>query len=339
MGTFLGDIGRLWTNGLKGFGSMLGFDTSSYENDEAQRFQAEQAQINRDFQREMLDKEMAYQTDMWNKTNKYNSASEQMKRYREAGLNPYLMMTNGASAGVATSQNSPTPAGGSSPTGGFNTTNPGSGVKFLDYLLDRKVKNATAENVIQDTTTKKIDNMYRETEILQRIAGNSYDNKTKRIVSDLQYDLLNSVIKENKAMENSLNSQAAFNVMDTIYKGIQLPFLPAQLKANIAHTLADTNLLKNLSVTEGYKQYHIMADVVESSAREEGISLSNIQLRQATQHLLDIVESNAFWSGWNNFSSGLGSLFGGIGSLGNLKSGKSVSTHYHGGHYTSVYNR
>lgn len=45
-----------------------------------------------------------YQTEMWNKTNEYNSASAQRQRLEDAGLNPYLMMSGG-SAGSAVAMN------------------------------------------------------------------------------------------------------------------------------------------------------------------------------------------------------------------------------------------
>lgn len=64
------------------------------------------AQMNNQWSEEMMQKQMDYNTDMWNKNNKYNSASEQRRRLEQAGLNPSLMM-NGGSAGVAQAASSP----------------------------------------------------------------------------------------------------------------------------------------------------------------------------------------------------------------------------------------
>lgn len=61
-------------------------------NRENNAFNAEQAQINRD-----------WTESLWNKSNTYNSAVSQRQRLEQAGLNPYLMM-NGGNAGVATAQ-------------------------------------------------------------------------------------------------------------------------------------------------------------------------------------------------------------------------------------------
>lgn len=68
-------------------------------------------QANIDYSREAWRNEVAYNWEMWNATNEYNSASSQMKRLKDAGLNPYVMMNGGdagtASAGSAPSHNQP----------------------------------------------------------------------------------------------------------------------------------------------------------------------------------------------------------------------------------------
>lgn len=74
------------------------------ERQRSQQFQAEQAQIERD-----------YQTKMWNETNEYNSAVNQRARLEEAGLNPYLMM-DGGDAGSAQSVSGVNPPSGASPS-------------------------------------------------------------------------------------------------------------------------------------------------------------------------------------------------------------------------------
>lgn len=58
------------------------------------------AQMNNQFNERMLNKHIAYNYDMFNKQNQWNSATEQRKRLEQAGLNPYLMM-NGGNAGTA----------------------------------------------------------------------------------------------------------------------------------------------------------------------------------------------------------------------------------------------
>ena len=64
------------------------------------------AQMNNEWSEKMMQKQMDYNTDMWNKTNAYNDPTNQRARLERAGLNPSLMM-NGGSAGIASAASGP----------------------------------------------------------------------------------------------------------------------------------------------------------------------------------------------------------------------------------------
>lgn len=108
--------------GALGFGSIIGGSISAVSNaignqqqyknqlklqKQAQEFNARESQKNRDFSQSMFDQ-----------TNAWNTASAQVQRYREAGLNPYMMMNNG-NAGVAVGMQ-----GSQAQSGGQNSYNP-----------------------------------------------------------------------------------------------------------------------------------------------------------------------------------------------------------------------
>lgn len=63
-------------------------------------------QANIDYSREAWRNEVAYNWEMWNAQNEYNSASAQRQRLEDAGLNPYMMM-DGGNAGTASSSSAP----------------------------------------------------------------------------------------------------------------------------------------------------------------------------------------------------------------------------------------
>ena len=46
--------------------------------------------------------QMQWQEKMWNKQNEYNTPSAQMERFRAAGINPYMAMTNMQSGNSST---------------------------------------------------------------------------------------------------------------------------------------------------------------------------------------------------------------------------------------------
>lgn len=116
------------------------------------KFQAKQAELNRNFQSAEAQKNRDFEIDMWNKTNEYNSATNQRARLEEAGLNPYMMM-NGGNAGEAGSVSAPsTPQGAMPGATGDTTENVISGLnsvsnaigQFYDNMLSQS--RATAQN-------------------------------------------------------------------------------------------------------------------------------------------------------------------------------------------------
>ena len=130
------------------------------------KFQARQAELNRNFQSAEAQKNRDFEVDMWNKTNEYNSATNQRARLEEAGLNPYMMM-NGGDAGEAGSVTAPsTPQGAMPGATGDTTENVISGLnsvsnaigQFYDNMLTQS--RATAqnyENFFNDPTSYGMD--------------------------------------------------------------------------------------------------------------------------------------------------------------------------------------
>lgn len=71
-------------------------------------------QMNNDFNAREAEKARQYQTEMWNKTNEWNSPKNVRKRLEEAGYNPYLGMDS-SNVGTAQSVGSSSPASAASP--------------------------------------------------------------------------------------------------------------------------------------------------------------------------------------------------------------------------------
>lgn len=71
------------------------------------------AQMNNEWSEKMMQKQMDYNTQMWNAQNEYNSPSNQVKRLKAAGINPALALGNvstGSAQGVS-SPSLPSPSG------------------------------------------------------------------------------------------------------------------------------------------------------------------------------------------------------------------------------------
>lgn len=110
------------------------------------KFQAQQAELNRNFQSAEAQKNRDFEVDMWNKTNEYNSATNQRARLEEAGLNPYMMM-NGGNAGEAGSVTAPsTPQGAMPGATGDTTENVISGLNSVSNAIGQFYDNMLAQS-------------------------------------------------------------------------------------------------------------------------------------------------------------------------------------------------
>lgn len=105
-------IAPLVTAGLaSGVGSLVGniFGTKS-SNSQNMKIN----KMNNEFNAAEAEKARLYQTEMWNKTNEWNSPKNIRKRLEEAGYNPYLGMDS-SSVGTAQNTGSSSPASAASP--------------------------------------------------------------------------------------------------------------------------------------------------------------------------------------------------------------------------------
>ena len=88
-------------------GNILGTKSSNSQNMKIN-------QMNNEFNAREAEKARQYQTEMWNKTNEWNSPKNVRKRLQEAGYNPYLGMES-SNVGTAQSAGSSSPASAASP--------------------------------------------------------------------------------------------------------------------------------------------------------------------------------------------------------------------------------
>lgn len=96
---------------ITGIGSAIGniFGTKS-SNSQNMKIN----QMNNEFNAREAEKARQYQTEMWNKTNDWNSPKNVRKRLQEAGYNPYLGLDS-SNVGTAQSAGSSSPASAASP--------------------------------------------------------------------------------------------------------------------------------------------------------------------------------------------------------------------------------
>ena len=92
---------------VSGFGNVFSSARSNSQNMKINR-------MNNEFNAREAEKARQYQTEMWNKTNEWNSPKNVRRRLEEAGYNPYLGLDS-SNVGTAQSAGSSSPASAASP--------------------------------------------------------------------------------------------------------------------------------------------------------------------------------------------------------------------------------
>lgn len=128
--------------------------------------------------------------EMWNRANVYNSPVEQMKRLKEAGLNPNLVY--GSGAGQSQAVNLPKYQRADA---NFNF-DPVNIMSVLGGYQDVKLKQAQADNVAEQTETRRLDNIVKSgtlQEAIDKVKAETRSSYVKSLLDNLQYNIESQV--------------------------------------------------------------------------------------------------------------------------------------------------
>lgn len=132
-------------------------------------YNSREAQKNRDFQREMYERQYKDSIDFWNLQQEYNTPQNQLIRLRNAGLNPLLMYGQSGVQNVATSQPSqPSQPSGSQASASF--TNPFQTAEYLLLDAERRKKEAETKKISSETDWQNLENKFQNDSYEMRLA-------------------------------------------------------------------------------------------------------------------------------------------------------------------------
>lgn len=147
-------------------------------------YNANQSKINRNFQREMYERQYKDALDFWKLQQDFNSPSNQLNRLLSAGLNPLLMYGEGGVTNVANSA-AQTPSQPSGAQASYSFTNPFETAQYLLIDAQRQKLTAEADKVKSETDWQKIENQYsRDTLNVRRLLAYGEYDKVRAIVRD-----------------------------------------------------------------------------------------------------------------------------------------------------------
>lgn len=253
---------------------------------EQQRFNAEQAQLGRDWQEQMIAQQNDYNLAQWNRENEYNTPAAQRARLEGAGLNAALMMQGQGSIGQAQAgRSAASPSGDPVATSGLS-----SAPQFHkpDFTLFSQAVDSFFKNKLVDTqaTSQGLDNL------LKARYGDTLSQLT---------------IGKTSAEIDNLRAMTARNYADTALASLKADeqrilnkyLSPAQQLSLI------TKMAEYASITEGVKlktaQYRTeIAREILVRAEAEGKKISNKVAQDTAKGLIDAMNSENRYRSYDN---------------------------------------
>lgn len=274
-------------------------------------------QINRENQKwneKMMDKQNAWNLAQWNRENEYNSASQQVARFKAAGLNPYLMMSNG-SAGSASSVTSASPAsaGMSNTVSPFDYSASAAGVSnavaqhYSNELMTANVRKAIAEAIRQEKENTWLDTkLQAEIENLKQNTKSSFAQEELTKFQKLQgQTMLSGLVAQQSLQNQSLAENIANQRANTYYTEMQsalaaadLAWLPKVKEAEIAQYAANTFAAIEAGHLSQKQGELAIQNKLESAARTEGTKITNNTLKGQARYVVAKMSWDAAKSKW-----------------------------------------
>lgn len=204
IGKAIGSVASPLVSGAFGVGSAL-LNNKAQSNANSTNIKI--AQMNNEWSEKMMEKqnlmnidqwnrEAAYNTEMWNKTNEYNSAKAQSERFKEAGLNPAIMM--GQNAGTASASSAPSGNSVGLPSPSSASVQP---LRYEGFA--NAINNSIQMSMALDRHNSEMDALGRNTamnlalarakiaQMYEQTRGEKFKNELNDITKDLQLGMAN----------------------------------------------------------------------------------------------------------------------------------------------------
>lgn len=235
-----------------GFGSLLDNLFGSNNQSSANATNVHLAQLNNQFNERMMEKQMDYNLEMWNKQNAYNTPAEQMKRLKDAGINPYMALGS-VQSGQAGSVGGINPAQGTpSRVEAYQPDFSGIGQAVQNYVSNRIMQDTANADIgvkNQQEEQLRIENQYKEAqlaaqvmELSERAKNWKEKNFAQRIENKYLDEQFSSDILESKRRSALIEQQTRSQLIDQAIQRVHLANLPKQYSLQFSATMANTAL-------------------------------------------------------------------------------------------------
>lgn len=333
IGTMMG-IGA-GVSALTGIGSSL---ANKHSVDKTNETNMQIAQMNNEWSEKMMEKQMAYNTEMWEKVADYNSLPNKMNQAREAGVNPYMALGGNAfgsiSAPSANSVSLPSPSQVQAQPAQYDFSSVSSSVLAgMDLYQKSQLMKSQQSNIDASTDQLRIENKYRGMKLVSEIAekmANTKDSQAKAVYQQIINEYAEQGIKTDLEIKNQtlLNMKETFKgvVIQNCMDYLQLKNMPTEISLRNANVVASTALMvAQRSMTQKQAINEIKKSLIlDSQSQKEKISADYAERMaknlyfQAESTLRRMLNNEAPANAWQSsfIDNGIGAqVYRGLSSL------------------------
>lgn len=212
-----------------------------------------------EYNRSMAEYQYDKNLEMWNLQNQYNLPSEQIQRFKDAGLNPNLMYGQGTNGNASSGPEMEIPNYQAyTGFGDFGFTEAGAAMSNgLNKVADYELKKEQADMVRQNTQNLQTDNEFRQLQITAQALHNAKTAEEREIWSrylSLQLDQIESNISFNTANTKFTQMRSVGQIYDNAKAQILLPYVAPIAQNELINIMARTGLINAQTNHEYYKR-------------------------------------------------------------------------------------
>lgn len=279
IGKAIGSVASPLISGAFGIGSALLGNKSQKDTNQTNM---QIAQMNNEWSERMMEKQHAYDVEMWNKNNAYNTPQSQRERYEAAGLNPAMMM-QGGNSGIA--------QGGSS-VGMPSPTTPN--IQPLRYEgFANAISNTIQQSMMIAKNNAEIDAIgqtqdrenalarARIAELMENTRNTKFRNELNEITKDLQISNMNEDFLKKVQERSNMEEQQKLIQQQIIAQQLINQNLPEKLAMEVSVMASQRDLNK-------FNSDHELGKVI-SSIEKRGYKLSSYEKKIIFESLKQFI--------------------------------------------------
>lgn len=280
--------------GMDLFNGLLGHDAQKSANEANLQI----ARENNAWSEKMMQKQMDYNTEMWNKQNEYNDPSAQMARLQAAGLSPYRMMSAGntGTAGSAQGVGLPSPQQTRLEAEKFEFGAASQRLlQMSEHEHQEKLADADTRLKLEQLRGMKIDNLHKEKLITAQLAEiasrtKSFDAKTAldNAIHDFERDAKSLKLKQLESGVNYSDAQTALLEVQKLIADNELYYMDERHQLQMANLMQDT--AKKLSETYlTYKHGEALDEQIKQIKESTKKIIADTQGQKNANKLFDVT--------------------------------------------------